>query len=429
MAPKSPREAKPPTTGSSSPVLWLLFALWSLAIVYGSLWPWQAWREIGSAPWAFLGDPWPRYWTWFDFFSNLALYAPLGLLLALNLAPRRKAMLWLPLLIGCLLSLSIETAQSYLPQRVPSVLDLVANTLGAFFGALAAAGLGRPWQKMRRLSRHWWRDDAQWPAVLVILWLAIRVTSLLSPKQAGITMPPAWLVGSESIATGLGLGAGWLLVESLLLSLMLAQVCRSAWVFWLSLSGAQCLLMAGMLGRLLQGPPLTASMADFLPLIVWILILAGWAYWHRQISVRGAGLLGLGIASLWALRTVIVLMFASLVAEAEQSSLGPGLGPSPNSGLGLSTWLLTMEEAWQVGLAGWRSALDPYWQALLDLWFGLGQAHRQTFGSTPVLGRSLQHFEAVVIGAQELWRWMCLLWFTVAALAPKQAAIRPRRRL
>ncbi|NDG05147.1 MAG: hypothetical protein EB121_07375 [Alphaproteobacteria bacterium] len=227
----------------------------------------------------------------------------------------------------------------------------------------------------------------------------------------------------------MGLGAGWLLVESLLLSLLLAQVCRSAWVFWLSLSGAQCLLMAGMLGRLLQGPPLTASMAGFLPLIVWILILAGWAYWHRQISVRGAGLLGLGIASLWALRTVIVLMFASLVAEAEQSSLGPGLGPSPNSGLGLSTWLLTMEEAWQVGLAGWRSALDPYWQALLDLWFGLGQAHRQTFGSTPVLGRSLQHFEAVVIGAQELWRWMCLLWFTVAALAPKQAAIRPRRRL
>jgi hypothetical protein len=244
-------------------------------------------------------------------------------------------------------------------------------------------------------------------------------------------MPTAWPAGPESIATGLGLGAGagWLWVESLLLSLMLSQVCRSAWVFWLSLGGTQCLLLAGMLGRLWQGPAISAGLAGVFPLILWILILAGWAYGHRRISVSRADLLGLGIASLWAFRTLIVLMLASLVAEAEQAGLGPGLGPAPNAGFGLSAWLLSVEEAWQVGLTGWRSGLDPYGQALLDLWFGPGQAHRQRFGSTPVLGRSLQHFEAVVIGAQELWRWMCLLWFSAAVLAPKQASIRPRRRL
>lgn len=428
---KYSRDSKRPSPGSSSPVLWLLLVLWSLAIVYGSLWPWQDWREIGSAPWAFLGDRLPRYWTWFDLFSNVALYAPLGLLLALNAPWPSRSRLWLALVIGGLLSLFIETAQSYLPQRVPSLLDVLANTVGALLGGFAAAGLSRPWQKIRRLSRHWWHEQAQWPAVLVILWLATRSASLFSAIQASIATSAHWPTGTESMVTGfgLGVGAGWLLVESLLLSLLLAQLCRNVWLFWLCLCSTQCLLLGGLLLNLLYRPSLHMGATGVLPMLIWMLILAGWAFWHRIISPRGAGLLGLGIASLWALRTLSVVVVASLVAEAERSSLGPGLGPSPSAELGLGAWLLSLQNAWSIGLASWRLSLDPYWQAMLDLWLGQQQTTKEIFGRTPVLGRSLQHFEAVVLLVQELWRWMCLLWFAVVALEAKQARIRPRRRL
>ncbi|NCV55413.1 MAG: hypothetical protein EBW54_04260, partial [Betaproteobacteria bacterium] len=217
--------------------MWVLFALWILVIVYGSLWPWQAWRDIGTAPWSFLGDPLPRYWTWFDLLSNVALYLPLGLLLALNRAPPRRAGLGLALLVGALLSLTIEAAQSYLPQRVPSLLDLAANTLGALIGGLLAAGLRRPWHSLRRLSSSWWHRDGQWPAVLVILWLSIRLSSLLGPNQAGLWLTGPGPLGTESMIKGpaYGASASWLLVESLLVSLLLAQVCRIASVFWLGL--------------------------------------------------------------------------------------------------------------------------------------------------------------------------------------------------
>ena len=242
MAPSPQRAPKRPRPSPSSPVLWVLLALWSLAIVYGSLWPWQAWRGISAAPWAFLTDPLPRFWTWFDFLSNIALYAPLGLLLALNITYRGRSLLWLPALIGGLLSLFIEAAQSYLPQRVPSLLDLLANSLGAGLGGLLALGLRAPWQSIRRISRHWWQDQAQWPAALVILWLAIRISSLLSPKETIAGLSHHLVTSPALLQAGLGLSLGSLLAESLLLSIMLSQVCRLAWVFWLSLAGAQALL-------------------------------------------------------------------------------------------------------------------------------------------------------------------------------------------
>ncbi|NCW33296.1 MAG: hypothetical protein EBV92_08585, partial [Betaproteobacteria bacterium] len=241
--------------------MWVLFALWILVIVYGSLWPWQAWRDIGTAPWSFLGDPLPRYWTWFDLLSNVALYLPLGLLLALNRAPPRRAGLGLALLVGALLSLTIEAAQSYLPQRVPSLLDLAANTLGALIGGLLAAGLRRPWHSLRRLSSSWWHRDGQWPAVLVILWLSIRLSSLLGPNQAGLWLIGPGPLGTESMIKGpaYGASASWLLVESLLVSLLLAQVCRIASVFWLGLVLSQSVLILAFLKAMAPGQIMLAS--------------------------------------------------------------------------------------------------------------------------------------------------------------------------
>ncbi|MBF4617390.1 VanZ family protein [Clavibacter sp. VKM Ac-2873] len=69
--------------------------------------------------------------------ANVALFAPLGMLGVLALGARRW---WAVVLAGTALSASVELAQgAFLPARVASVTDVVANGTGALLGATAAA--------------------------------------------------------------------------------------------------------------------------------------------------------------------------------------------------------------------------------------------------------------------------------------------------
>lgn len=79
--------------------------------------------------------------SWFgyhklEFTANVAMFVPLGFLLALAL-PRRY--IWLAALIVPALSGSIELLQSaFLAERFASVLDVAANTIGGYVGAIGA---------------------------------------------------------------------------------------------------------------------------------------------------------------------------------------------------------------------------------------------------------------------------------------------------
>jgi VanZ family protein len=122
-----------------SPLARYLLAAYLLLVAYGSLYPLVGWRDQGLSPFAFLEGPLPRYFTWFDVAANVAAYAPLGLLAVLAMAPRvtgAKAAL-LAAAGGATVSLLLEAAQSYLPDRIPSNADLAANALGAALGAAA----------------------------------------------------------------------------------------------------------------------------------------------------------------------------------------------------------------------------------------------------------------------------------------------------
>ena len=72
----------------ASPLARYLLLVYLLLVVYGSLYPLAGWRDQGLSPFAFLGAPLPRYFTWFDVALNVAAYFPLGLLAVLALAPR-----------------------------------------------------------------------------------------------------------------------------------------------------------------------------------------------------------------------------------------------------------------------------------------------------------------------------------------------------
>ena len=163
---------KPHRPTSAWPLSLALLAL----VVYASLYPFTGWRDQGISPFVFLNAALPHYWNWFDVGVNLAGYAPLGLLLAvsvMNTSLNRWSVLC-AVLLAALLSLCMETLQSYLPMRVPSNLDLLLNTCGAGLGAGSAWALQR-WGVMERwelVRARWFASDAHGALVLLALWPA-----------------------------------------------------------------------------------------------------------------------------------------------------------------------------------------------------------------------------------------------------------------
>ncbi len=149
---------------------------WSALIVYASLFPFGNWRwPPGQTVWALLHLPWPRYFISFDISSNLLGYAPLGLLVGVarlrHGAPMSQALLG-AIATGAGLSYAMEMTQHLLPQRVPSGLDWVLNTVGAGLGALLALslhwlGLLSRWQVWRE---RWLERGHGGALALLVLW-------------------------------------------------------------------------------------------------------------------------------------------------------------------------------------------------------------------------------------------------------------------
>lgn len=71
-----------------------------------------------------------------EFLANIALFMPLGILVALAWPKLRW---WHIVLCGLALTLLIEGVQMTLPSRFPTASDIVANTAGAGAGAVLVA--------------------------------------------------------------------------------------------------------------------------------------------------------------------------------------------------------------------------------------------------------------------------------------------------
>ncbi len=98
-----------------------------------------------------------------EFLANIGMFLPVGLFLVLLVGRR---FWWLAVIMACLLTFGIETAQLYIPGRVSDPRDLVANSLGGFIGVLV--GLLLSWPKARRIRRgkqmrekHLWEKQLQ----------------------------------------------------------------------------------------------------------------------------------------------------------------------------------------------------------------------------------------------------------------------------
>ncbi len=83
-----------------------------------------------------------------EFTANIGMFIPVGILVALLLPPRQW---WVAVLIGFSMTITIETAQLFIPGRVSDLRDIVANTAGTAIGVAivrviraARTPVGRP---------------------------------------------------------------------------------------------------------------------------------------------------------------------------------------------------------------------------------------------------------------------------------------------
>ncbi|MBG6058641.1 hypothetical protein RCH16_002290 [Cryobacterium sp. MP_M5] len=87
------------------------------------------------------GPVWLRY-SLVEFTANILLFIPAGLFLVVLAGARRW---WLGVLTGFTVSAALELGQLvFLPDRVASVNDILANTSGAVIGAVIAVALLPP---------------------------------------------------------------------------------------------------------------------------------------------------------------------------------------------------------------------------------------------------------------------------------------------
>src|SRR5690554_5617527 len=84
-----------------------------------------------------------------EFTANIVLFVPVGVLFALLLGWSRW---WLALLLGVALTVSIEAAQLFIPNRVTDPRDVVSNSIGAVIG-VAIVLLFAAWKVRRAPSR------------------------------------------------------------------------------------------------------------------------------------------------------------------------------------------------------------------------------------------------------------------------------------
>jgi VanZ family protein len=219
---------------AATPLARLLLALYVLLTGYATLYPLAGWRDPGVSAFAFLLAGWPKYLTAFDLAANVLAYVPFGLFCAAALYPAMRGGLAVlaAAASGAMLSLGLEAAQSFLPTRIPSNLDVLANLAGACVGGVAGARLapyllegGRLASLRAALFEH--RVAADAGMTLAGLWLFSQLNPAtllfgsgdlrdLLESPGGPAYAAQFFAATEAIVTAANMTAFGLLVSAML---------------------------------------------------------------------------------------------------------------------------------------------------------------------------------------------------------------------
>ena len=164
-----------PGTSSGLSMFWMTL-VYATLVIYGTLFPLTEWTPppLGwSNP---IMMPWPQQIWRADILINILAYLPVGLFVTLWLRPKlgMVAAIFMASAFGCGLSFVLEMIQSALPSRVPSPLDLAANSVGTLLGIAMATALDSRMFAGRwilSLRRDWFASGALANLGLIILGL------------------------------------------------------------------------------------------------------------------------------------------------------------------------------------------------------------------------------------------------------------------
>ena len=165
-----------------------------LMLAYASLNPFFGWR----APEAFTLFAWPKYVIAFDVVLNIAAYAPFGAMLAALLRARKAVSSSMlhdvqiclhTVALGVVLSVGFELLQAFLPGRVSSFVDVLANSAGAAAGAMLV--LAAPGRLVMRAWRQWRgshfssSNETGWGLILLSAWIFAQMNPAIPFFEAG----------------------------------------------------------------------------------------------------------------------------------------------------------------------------------------------------------------------------------------------------
>ena len=203
-------------------------AVWALLVAYASLYPFVPLRAPSMD--AVLGFfTRPKYVTVSDVALNVLAYVPLGTLACLAFRPSNaipRAILKATAL-GAVFSVAMESMQLFVPGRVASMYDTLANASGALWGALVLLDpfyslVTRPIAELR--ERHVvpgaWGDAG---LVILMLWVIAQLNPALPFFGAGNIIAAAAEPGGTEAAGELA-------------ALQWAAVAASVWGFGLFVS-------------------------------------------------------------------------------------------------------------------------------------------------------------------------------------------------
>lgn len=334
-------------------LLWLTV---TAAIAYLSLYPLTGWRLRQPSLLDFLSQGFPRYYSQADIASNIAAYVVFGLLFALGWFTRKRPWLAVALasLAGLLLSLLLESLQSYLPTRVPSLLDFSANSAGAVLGGALGALVGyfrtQGQDGPSPVSRQWHEQGPALGWALLVIWLISQLPTqrlLFSTGHLHRWLPDTLPDVAQILPESLG-GLDALLPESLrpvhetlvvalmicVLGVLVMDLVRPAGWRMAWIAG----LMAAALGlRIVSSPRYESAQR----LLVWLtsgaqagvlvgalaLYLIG-AFQRRTRLVVGAALVVLGLLLV---NVAPADPFFQTTQAAAQGALTPAMTPSLRS--------------------------------------------------------------------------------------------------
>ena len=162
-------------------------AVCALLLAYSSLYPFVPLRAPGDDAVAVFFRP--RYFA-FDFLLNVLAYVPFGILAGYRFIESGKTHpAWRAVGLGVALSFALEMCQLFVPYRVASLTDVLANAIGAAAGALffvepLRSAVSRPLGEMRErlFASGLWTDAG---LVLLVLWLLAQLNPALPFFGAG----------------------------------------------------------------------------------------------------------------------------------------------------------------------------------------------------------------------------------------------------